>query len=175
MLAHMEISDAAPDDLPRLADLWQERMTIIAQNASRFSPGTDHRTLWTQFMRARMSDVTWAIFVAKSPEPVGYIIGRIGDPPDLTASTPGTRRGIIEDIALDVHSYHSGLGRRLYAALCAWFEGRGVGRIFVHAPRYYAVEQAFWRGLGAREWGAIQFADDDISQKISPERIWLAL
>jgi hypothetical protein len=60
--------------------------------------------------------------------------------------------GFITEMAIDTHVYQGGLGRNLVQALRAWFIERDVAHTAVFAPHDLAMEQAFWRSLGAREW-----------------------
>ena len=91
---------------------------------------------------AWLSSPTTKIFCAKQNNIViGYIVGNQRD-----------ALWVIEEMALDAHAYHRGLGKGLFMALQTWFTEIAPTSIVIRAPRYYAVEQAFWRALGARDW-----------------------
>ncbi|MFW5691115.1 MAG: hypothetical protein ACOCXZ_01330 [Chloroflexota bacterium] len=93
--------------------------------------------------------------------------------------------GMIEEIALDMHNYHGGMGRALVNGLRAALVERGASEIVAGVPRYHPVEQAFWLSLGARPWplpdasAPTDHSTDnegaDTRWQIPPEYIWMTL
>ena len=152
MLSHMNIRNATINDLPSLADLWQERMVIIGQIDPRFAQNRVERETWVTQEKERIHANDWHNIIAVTDDAViGYIAGTIQASLSEHEESLVTY-GIIEAIVLDAHTYHGGLGRGLYTAIKAWFDDQSTQQILIKAPRYYAVEQAFWRALGAKEW-----------------------
>jgi len=155
----VNIRSAVLEDIPTLADLWQERRIILSQVDSRFRLLPDEREIWLVGMQEKLVSATHRIFaVENEANLVGYICGSI-QPNEL---------GLIEEIALDAHRYHGGLGRQLVRALQEWFKQRDIKQIIVGVPRRMAVEQAFWRSLGAKEWM-------DNPWKTFPQMMWMQL
>jgi N-acetylglutamate synthase-like GNAT family acetyltransferase len=122
------------DDDAQVQHLWQERLAILSQSDPRF----------LALMDAPMpEDLT--VFIAQSE---GHILGCI-------ACQIRDDYGVILDIALDAHTYHSGLGRTLLQGAKDWFHQQqptSLKGIVARVPLYHAVEQAFWRALGAKNW-----------------------
>ena len=140
---------AIPDDLPRLVDLSQERMVVISQSDPRFGSLVIGRDQWLARIAESVGDAAYAVYVAEEGSAlIGYIAGRVVVFPD----PPAVRYGIVDDIALDMHTYHGGLGRELFATVRDWFSEQAIELVVIRVPRYHAVEQAFWRSLGAVEW-----------------------
>jgi hypothetical protein len=159
----VQIRIATIDDIPVLTGLWQERMIIIAQLDSRFVGAQRQREKWISGAVWSFDDDAQAIYLAQDDTGViGYIIGILRNDND------GLLCGTITDIALDAHKYHGGLGRNLVAALRGWFAQGSAERILIKTPRQYAVEQAFWRALGAKECVDAQW-------ETPPEYIWMTL
>lgn len=155
----MNIRTVGLEDLPVLADLWQERRIILSQIDPRFRLLSDEPEIWLMAMREKLASSAHRIFVVENEAAlVGYICGSI-QPNEL---------GLIEEIALDAHRYHGGLGRQLVSALQEWFKQRDIKQIIVGVPRRMAVEQAFWRSLGAKEWM-------DNPWTTSPQMMWMQL
>lgn len=155
----MNIRTAVLDDLPTLADLWQERRIILSQIDPRFRLLPDEREGWLLTMQEKLISVDHPIFTVENDALlVGYICGSIQQ----------NELGLIEEIALDAHRYHGGLGRQLVTMLRQWFEQRDIQRIIVGVPRRMAVEQAFWRSLGAKEWM-------DTTWTTSSQMMWMQL
>jgi len=53
---------------------------------------------------------------------------------------------------VDLHTKQSqgGLGKQLFEVAVNWFEQNNIEKIKVAVSRHSAVEQAFWRGVGAK-------------------------
>ena len=144
------IRAAIPADIPALAALWYEKMVIQSQMDRRFMLLPDAQSRWSEAARMWLTDTHYAVLAAESDaRVVGYAVGRIEPaPPGLLPD----QLGVIQEFALDAHSYQANTGRLLLASLKEWFAARQIAQIIVHASHRYAVEQAFWRGLGATEW-----------------------
>jgi hypothetical protein len=144
------IRAATPTDIPALAALWYEKMVIQSQMDRRFALMPDAQSRWSEAVRLWLADSTYRVLAAEAEaRVVGYAVGRIESaPPGLLPE----QLGVIQELALDAHSYQANAGRLLLASLKQWFAARQIAQIIVHAPHRYAVEQAFWRGLGATEW-----------------------
>lgn len=144
------IRPATEDDLPELARLWHEKTTLQQQFDRRLALAADSRAAWQARMAGWLREGGCGVFVAVNEGGLlGYIIGWEQD------TAPGLapeKLGAVTDIALDAHRYQGGAGRALVAALRAWFAARGVEQMVAYAHHASAVEQAFWRSLGATEW-----------------------
>ncbi len=148
-MASVMIRPASPADIPAMAQLWHEKMTIQQQTDRRFQLAPDALAEWSQAMCGWLTDSCYAIYVAERGDLlVGYVVGRIQDnPPGLRP----VRIGTVIEMAVGAHSYQSGLGKQLLAPLRLWFAGQGITSIVAYVPRRQPVEQAFWRALGATD------------------------
>jgi hypothetical protein len=154
------IRPASLNDTASLAFLRQERLVLLQQSDARL-------TAPTESLPEMLDDPHCQVLVGeREGQVVGYAVGYIRQSPAgmLPADT-----GLISELTLDAHKYHGGLGRQLYAELRAWLLEQQVQHIAVRVPRYHAVEQAFWRSLGA--------IPDDVNPilTISPALIWMIL
>lgn len=141
----IETRVATPADIPALVDLWHERALLLELPLA-----PDARERWSAAAHVWLDDHDIAIFVAESDgQLVGYIVGRVQ--PALPGLIPEWN-GMITEIAIDAHQYHSGVGRLLVGVLRTWFRNRNIEQILVSVPQRSPVEQAFWRGLGAVKW-----------------------
>lgn len=137
---------AIPADIPVLVEFWHERALLQQTRLA-----ADARARWMEAARKWLESSDAAILVGLDGEgqPVGYIACQI------QPSAPGTLpeyQGFISEIAMDAHHYHQGVGRLLVDAARAWFRSREIDHFLVLVPQRSAVEQAFWRGLGAVKW-----------------------
>ncbi|NDJ60336.1 MAG: GNAT family N-acetyltransferase [Chloroflexi bacterium] len=146
----LTIRTATPADLPELVELWHEQRLLRAQSDRRFQPTPNARAEWSAQAQSWIADANCGWFVAEhAHRPVGHIIGWLQPaPPGVSTASFGA----ITDIAIDLHGYHGGVGRGLVDALRAWFAEHKVQQVIVWVPRRQAVEQAFWRSLGATAW-----------------------
>jgi ribosomal protein S18 acetylase RimI-like enzyme len=144
------IRRATSSDLPRLAELWQEKMILLQQSDPRFASFSGDPAAWSKGACDWLESDPFAIFVGEhGAQIVGYVVG--WKQPGLFAP-PAEQIGVITDFALDTHTYQGGLGTRLLRAVREWFNQSGISRIAVYAPHCHAVEQAFWRAAGATQW-----------------------
>lgn len=146
------------DDLPTIHALWLERMTIMSQSVPhlrRHIPSeTDHLSqlgVWLKMPTAKI------ICGKQDNRVIGYLVATLHDTLCL-----------IEEMALDAHAYHRGLAKALLNTIQTAFSQPVPMPIIVRVPRYYAVEQAFWRTLGARDW-------TDSAWQIQPLYQWMKL
>lgn len=144
------IRRAAAADLPELSRLWYEKRTVQQQFDRRLTLAADGRATWERSSLSWLEDPRCAIFVGVGDSGLfGFVVGWIQpNPPGLVPEVIGT----ITDIALDAHAYRGGLGRALVNALRDWFAEQRVADVVAYVPYRQAVEQAFWRSLGAVEW-----------------------
>jgi GNAT superfamily N-acetyltransferase len=141
---------ATAHDLPRLASLWYENTVLQQQADRRLKMAPDGEARWTLAATAWLADPQARIVVADRGDGViGYAVGRVEAGP---SGLLPEQRGVILELAIDAHGYHAGVGRELIGALRQWFKGQGAEEFIVHVTRRHAVEQAFWRALGAKEW-----------------------
>jgi ribosomal protein S18 acetylase RimI-like enzyme len=137
---------ATPADLPVLVEFWHERALLQQARLA-----ADARERWMKAASIWLQNPDVGMFVGLNDDghPLGYIVGQI------QPSSPGVlpeRQGLISEIAVDAHHYHQGAARLLVDAVRAWFQSRQIEHFLVTVSQRSAVEQAFWRGLGAVKW-----------------------
>jgi GNAT superfamily N-acetyltransferase len=146
----LTIRAAILTDLPELTRLWHEKMVLQHQFDRRFTLMSNAKTVWTQTVSEWLSDSNCRIIIADHNDIfIGYAIGWI------RPATPGVLPmyiGCVEEIVVDPHSHHGGVGRQLLEGLKEWFVERDIQNVVAYVPRLGAVEQAFWRAQGAVEW-----------------------
>lgn len=115
----------------------------------RCRPTSDSRADWlararvwlideqTEFLVA-LADTTLAGYLA-----VSVIAGIPGQYPD--------RVGRVQDMALELHRSHPGLGSALLKRARDWLRSRDIQVMTVDVPAHYPVETAFWRAQGGRQ------------------------
>lgn len=138
------------DDLPQLAAYWYDKMVLLQQSdpALRLMPDAAQRWQDAAMMRLRAPGELW-LTAERDGVCLGGIIGRqIANVPGLLPET----LGVIDDLIVDLHSPHArqGLGSALVRALCERWRAADVQQVRVEVAAAFAVEQAFWRGLGAQ-------------------------
>ena len=101
----LNIRAATLNDLPELAQFWQEK--IVLQADSRYTTSVDR---WVISATAWLGDARCVMLTAENDgHPVGYVVGWIQPMPGLA----GDALGLITELALDAHSYQGGVGRAL--------------------------------------------------------------
>lgn len=160
----MHIRGVQQEDLNALAELWLERRVLQGQADARLAPRREERAAWLAQAETELDNPSSVMLVAEDHDsgdgvaPVGFAAARMLD----------KQRGEIISLVLDAHTYHPGLGRDLVETLRAWLAQQGAVSIVTQVPRFHAVEQAFWRSLGAHD-------ADDPSLEQSPAYLWMSL
>lgn len=159
----MRIRPASPTDPPHLTALWQERAVLLRQSDPRIAPHLPPPEGWQTRLAERLKASGAAVFVIEDGDqpPFGYVITEVERAPDTDSAL-----GVIREMALDAHTYHGGAGRALVNEARRWLAAQPIDRTVALVPRHHAVEQAFWRGLGASEW-------KDETWTIPPQFMWM--
>ncbi len=163
------IRTAGVDDTPSLAFLRQERAVLLRQSDPRLlttAPLPEFDTLFTAPNCRVLAGIA-----TDTDQLAGYAVGWLAPVPTLPL--PPQTAWVVE-LTLDAHRYHGGLGRDLLHDLAVGFKAAGCTRALMHVPRYHAVEQAFWRGLGAVEVNSTA-ADPLTRLPDHPAQVWMTL
>lgn len=143
----MMIRRARASDLEAAAALWYERMAMLRESASWIEFAPDAIDRWRYRAVNWINDDNCAVYIAEAH---GQIIGLA-----VVAASEGNpglcpgRRGVLMELAVDLHHPHSGLSGRLIEAAKSWLRSKNVSVLDVCAPASYPVEDAFWRAQGA--------------------------
>jgi len=141
---------ANPDDLVDLADLWYENQVLQQQSDLRSKLTVGAKAKWIDEASHWLTNPRCAIWLAlRQDHRQGYLVLWLQDmPPGVVP----TCIGYVSDIAVDLHSPSGGAGQILLRVARDWLMQRGIENITVAVPHRQAVQQAFWRGQGARTW-----------------------
>ncbi|PJF40858.1 MAG: hypothetical protein CUN54_03585 [Phototrophicales bacterium] len=137
---------ATIDDVVDLLYLWQAKQAVRASLSQSNIPKTEKHVLGDQIANW-LDDESYLIYVGmRGAQMAGYIIGHVGSfPLGLTIR----RIGLVVDLTIDGHIYSGGLGRSLCRVLWHWFDEKEIQRVMIPLLGGSAVEEAFWRSLGA--------------------------
>ena len=141
---------ATPDDLTDLADLWYENRVLQQQSDSRLTLTSEAKVKWIEEASRWLTNPRCAIWVAlRAENRQGYLVLWLQDmPPGVVPSCVG----YVSDMAVDLHSPSGGAGHILLNAARDWLMQQGIENIMVAVPQRQPVQQAFWRGQGAKTW-----------------------
>jgi len=144
----MEIRPAQPSDLSTISFIWVERIALLQQTDSYFTPIPNAVQVWEEQAQLWIDDSMVGFYVAEQDSQVlGYIVVTI------VAGPVGLRPkqiGKIMDMGLDLHQAHRGLGGNLLNEAKSWLAEHDIRILTVDLPARYPVEEAFWRSNGAR-------------------------
>lgn len=142
------VRQAVEEDLPQAASLWQDRLAMLQLTDRHCRPAPDSRAVWLARARTWLIDEQTAFLVAFADTAfAGYLTVSV------VAGIPGqdpNRVGSVQDMALDLHQSHSGLGSALLKRARDWLRSREIHVLTVDVPAHYPVETAFWRAQGGR-------------------------
>ena len=82
---------------------------------------------------------------APSKPPIGYIVGRITDYPDIIRLQ---RCGYISDLSVHSRWRRHGIGRSLVQRMFAWFTRNDIHRVELRVVHEHEAAKAFWHSLG---------------------------
>jgi hypothetical protein len=141
---------ATPDDLTDLADLWYENRVLQQQSDSRLTLTSEAKVKWIEEASHWLTNPRCAIWVAlRAENRQGYLVLWLQDmPPGIVPAC----MGCVTDMAVDLHSPSGGAGQILLSAARDWLTQQGIENMMIAVPHRQPVQQAFWRGQGARTW-----------------------
>lgn len=141
---------ATTDDLWDLADLWYENRLLQQQSDSRLTLTADAKADWIEEASRWLTNPRCAMWVViRDGNHQGYLVCWLHDmPPGMSPPCAG----FVADMAVDLHTPSVGVGQILFNAARAWLVQQSVENMIVAAPHRQPVQQAFWRGQGARTW-----------------------
>lgn len=144
------IRPALPADIPQIGALWHEKVVLLGQLDTRFTPQPGAQSRFMQAVTDRLNAPDTMLVVAIRDERVaGFAAAHVH--PDWPGLLP-EQQGVITQFVVDSHGQAAGIGRLLLNALRTWFSGQGIRQIIVHVPHRFAIEQAFWRASGGADW-----------------------
>lgn len=144
----MNIRPAKQSDLSTISFIWYERIALLQQTDSYFTSLPNAVQVWEQQANLWIDDSTVGFYVAEhETHIIGYIIITIVDGP---VGLQPKQIGKIIDMGLDLHQAHRGLGGNLLDQAKSWLAEQGIRILTVDLPARYPVEEAFWRGVGAK-------------------------
>jgi len=104
--------------------------------------------VWQQEAMLWFEDDNICFYVAEDESQlIGYISVKIMNGP---IGLRPKQLGKIIDIGLDLHQAHRKLGGQLVNVARTWLQERHIRILTVDLPARYPVEDAFWRGIGAK-------------------------
>lgn len=161
----LKIRPAISADITLLSEYWYDNMALLQQSNPRIRLLPDARHQWEGFAKSlvQSSDVIF-LCAEVNPEidaralgamsntqmPIGCIAARV------LANQAGLappQIGLVELLILDLHSPHQqhGTGGELLRSLQAQMAQRQITHLLVSVSAQAAVEQAFWRAMGAKK------------------------
>lgn len=144
----MHVRPAIQSDIPQAVFLWYERIALLQQTDSYFTPLPSATQVWGETANYWISANDFGFFVAESDgKVVGYMVVTMVDGP---VGLRPKKLGKLVDMGLDLHQSHIGLGGQLLDHVKAWMAERNLRVLTVDLPLRYPVEEAFWRSQGAK-------------------------
>lgn len=144
----MELRPTQITDLDSITHLWSERIALLQQSDSYFTPLPNAMQVWQHQAHLWTMDDTIGFFVAEEESEIrGFVVVKIVDAP--TGFRP-ERIGRIIEIGHSLHDNTVGLGRGLIEVATVWLKRQDTHILTIDVPARYPVEEAFWRGVGAK-------------------------
>lgn len=142
----MRIRLAEASDISAAAQLWFDRVTLLQQTDPGIQLLPDARAQWSAAAASWISEERTRFLVAEDKgRLIGFSVVRIA------AGRPGLKppcRGIMLEMALDLHETHRGLSEQLLERVKRWLAEMGATQLEIEAPARYPVEAAYWRAQG---------------------------
>ncbi len=144
----MRIRLAEAPDIQAAARLWRERVALLQQSDPSLRLLPDAVALWSEAAQKWIGDTNIRFLVGeKRGALVGFAV--VGIAPGKPGRQPQSR-GVLLEMAVDLHDTHRGLSDQLLAQATRWLRESGVALLEIEAPARCPVEGAFWRARGAR-------------------------
>ncbi|MBI1279482.1 MAG: hypothetical protein GC179_15235 [Anaerolineaceae bacterium] len=141
---------ATPNDLNALADMWYENKVIQQQSDARLTLIAGAKAHWIAEAALWLENVRCSIWLAvRDGSLAGYLVAWLQDMP--SGMQPNCV-GCITDIAVDPHNPTVGASQLLLGSARIWLLEQNITHLIVAVPHRQPVQQAFWRGQGAKPW-----------------------
>lgn len=145
----LQIRPVNSADLCALSSLWYDRAAVLAQmGLLRLEPDAQHR--WQVCAQSWLNEPAVFFWVAQVD---ALPVATICVAPEVDRNGVPSERVIrVLDLVVDLHASpaQQGVVRALVKALCEQLRVQGIEELWVEGAALLPVEQAFWRGLGAR-------------------------
>lgn len=149
------VRSTQPEDIPVLSEYWYDRVTLLQQSNPRIALAPDARQRWETVVTDWLTQPDMISLTAmREDEPIGVIIVTVI--PNAPGLLPEKIAQILE-IVIDIHTPHKqqGIGRYLLNALKVVLIEKNISHLQVSVSTTAVVEQAFWRGMGAKSYDEI--------------------
>ena len=149
-MTSLTIRRAAPEDLPRITELWKEMMDYHLSLDPRFDMAIDSEEAYLDYLFSVLDNYDYALFVAvKEKEIIGYTIGMILANPPVFALE---RYGFIAEMAVTASEQRSGMGRQMWDHVRRWFKRRGIDVVQLNVSPRNERGYTFWQESGCDEF-----------------------
>ncbi|HEY3414535.1 MAG TPA: GNAT family N-acetyltransferase [Armatimonadota bacterium] len=140
---------ARVQDLPAVADLWEELMDYHLRLDARYERSTGSREVFLRHLKSTaMRSPDHMLWIAESERAIaGFLAARVEYGGAVFAHPDF---GYITDACVSPSYRRLGVGRRLFAEARAWFETRHLKSIRVSVSTDNPAAMAFWREVGFR-------------------------
>ena len=139
-MADYMLRPAEPGDVAAMSALWAQKAALMRQLDRRYRAAYRDHAHCEASLLADLADSQRRVITAWNRERlVGQIVGALDGP----------EQAVVLDLTTELHTSQSGIGRQLYAHLSPWFVAHGVRQITLPHVAAWAVEDAFWRAMGA--------------------------
>jgi len=146
----MNVRAATPQDMDELLRLYEERMDVYLQYESRQPHYVENQAAWqTAILEWIEQDNANVLVVQRDDQLIGYMIAWVWKNPPFTY--PATI-GMVTELSVDGHCKQGGVGTALLESVSTWFREKGLESFEIRVPRRQAIEQAFWRAVGAEAY-----------------------
>ncbi len=144
----MNIRAAKETDLDAASQLWFERAALLRESDASMAFAPDAIHAWRKCAKGWIADAGYAFFVGDcAGELAGFVVASTEE---NSSWLHPPRLGEIVALVLDLHRSPSGLGGALLERAVVWLRAHGLNAVEVQTPASYPVEEAFWRGQGAK-------------------------
>jgi len=143
------------NDLAQLSEFWYDKIALLQQSNKRIKTTADARADWETGVADWLDDPDYTCLTAwVGDQIIGCIIAHIEN------NVPGLapqRFARIIDLVVDLHTTDTrqGIGRNLLIQLGATLAEQDVSTMYVNLLEQTAIEEAFWRGMGAKKFASV--------------------
>ena len=145
----MRIIPAEPRHIPHMLRLLRQvgaihgkgRPDLFRADAQKYDEGQ---------LEAILADPSAPIFIAEDETVLGYCFCQAQTVAD-SGCLKGRKELYIDDLCVDETARGRGVGKALYAHVCAWAKARGFGYVTLHVWDFPGSAEGFYRSLGMRD------------------------
>lgn len=160
----IRIRDAVEEDLPRVADLWEELARYHESLSEHFRLAWDSKRRWSEYLRTKFSEPSTKLIVAEEDgRLVGFMLCLLSPNAPIYKER---KVGVVSDVFVQEPRRRKGVAKKMLASAIQWFRKNKVSSVQLAVAHDNIEARLVWRKLGFEPYMVYERLDlDDLDER----------